>query len=307
MVLNELIEVLLWDNIQKYIHFSIENTAKNLPDNEDEYYKQRDNFLLQKVKTKENFATLIDHYHQNGKAIWHGNANSQNCTTILQADIDNLFNYGSRRHGAEIAKQMETMSTTWATHLADYGKAINYRNNTDILELTIGAGLGTYAAIANLLPNNRMISVDIDYVCVRNADALAKHFNVDDRVCGLNANFWHLPFEDEVFDTVCTHYGLDESREVPTTLNEISRVLKNGGRFIAIARGNPYARHKGIFDLFDIPEQECYPLLQKARMYSGFDGLVAFAKESGLKLIDHKIYDPTKTAHYPIMYVFEKP
>lgn len=166
--------------------------------------------------------------------------------------------------------------------------------------------MGTCAVLKHLLPGNRMISVDIDFVCVRNADTLAKFFKADDRVCGLNANLWDLPLEDSIFDIVCTHYGLDESREVPTTLSEVARLLKVGGRFIAIARGNPYIRHKEIMKLFGITEQECSHLLQKARMYSEFDGLVKFASESRLKLLEHKIYDPNKTRHYPIMYVFQK-
>ena len=89
-------------------------------------------------------------------------------------------------------------------------------------------------------------------------------------------------------------------------MSEVSRVLKEGRRFIVIARGRPYIRHKRILELFNITEEEGIPLLQKARMYSGFDGLVRFAEESGLKLIEYKIYDSNKTQHYPIMYVFQK-
>lgn len=306
MVVNELIEVLLWQNIQEYIDFSKENTVKYLPDNEDEYFKQRNSFLSNKIRSKENFIELIEYYSVNGKAYWHGKKEVQNCTTIPHSDVINMFNYGSYKRGQELFQKIKDKAKTWATHIDDYGKAINYHDNMNILELTIGAGLGTYAALNCFLPNNRMISVDVDFVCVRNADALAKYFKVDDRACGLNANFWNLPFEDGIFDTVCTHYGLDESREVPVTLSETARVLKDSGRFVVIARGNPYARYKGIMELFDIAEHECSPLLQKARMYSGFDGLVEFANENGLYLSEHKIYGTEKSSHYPIMYVFEK-
>jgi len=306
MVVNELVEVLFWSNIQEYIEFEKENVAKYLPDNENEYFRQRNNFLLDRIKTKENFIDLIEYYSINGKADWHGRNDVQNCTTILHSDIVNAFKYGTYERGGELFLRHKNASNTWAVHLDDYGKTVNNRDNIDILELTIGAGVGTYAVLNSILPSNRMISVDIDFVCVRNADGLAKYFEVDDRVCGLNANFWNLPLADSIFDTVCTHYGLDESREVPKTLNEVSRVLKDGGRFIVIARGNAYIRHKNIWDLFNIAEKEAPLLLQKARMYSGFDGLVEFANENGMKLIEHKIYDKKKSMHYPIMYVFQK-
>jgi ubiquinone/menaquinone biosynthesis C-methylase UbiE len=306
MILNELIEVLLWDNIQEYIDFSKANMEKYLPDNDSEYFKQRNNFLIDKIKSKENFIKLIEYYSINGKADWHRKNEMQNCTTILRSDIVNIFNYGTQERGEELFQRYINALNTWAIHLDEYGKIVNCIDNTDILELSIGAGLGTCAVLNNLSPNNRMISIDIDFVCVRNADGLAKYFKVDDRVCGLNANFWNLPFDTGIFDTICTHYGLDESREIPTTLNEASRVLKSGGRFIIIARGNPYIRQKNIMDLFDITEQECCSLLKKARMYSGFDSLVEFANKSGLKLLKHKSYDPRITRHYPIMYVFQK-
>ena len=83
-------------------------------------------------------------------------------------------------------------------------------------------------------------------------------------------------------------------------------MLKDDGRFIVIARGNPYIRHKNIWELFNITEQECSILLRKASMYSGFDGLVEFANENRMKLVEHKIYDMGKSMHYPIMYVFQK-
>jgi len=150
-----------------------------------------------------------------------------------------------------------------------------------------------------------MVSIDIDFEAARNADGLAQYFNVPDRVCGLNANFWFLPFEDSVFDTVCTHYGLDESREIQAVLQETSRVLKTSGRFIVVARKNPYDRHKNIMGQFNISESECNPLLKKARLYSGFDDLIELANLYRLTLTDHKIYTP-ENSHHRITYVFQK-
>ena len=134
---------------------------------------------------------------------------------------------------------------------------------------------------------------------------MAQYFNVSDRVCGLNANFWCLPFEENVLDRVCTHYGLDESGEIDTTIKEVSIVLKPNGKFIVIARKKPYDRHKIYMSLFDITELECNQLLKKARLYSGFEDLVETAEKYCLFLVEHKMYE-RETSHHRILYVFQK-
>ena len=306
MILNELIEVLFWNNINEYISFQKENDAKYGSDNPDEYFKQRNIFLVNKIKTKETFIKFIENYNISGKPVWLGSEQkAQNCDNMRNNDISDALRYGSYEHGEEIYRLYEDMANTWAIHIDDYGNAVNNQNNNFILELTVGAGLGTCAVISNLLPDSHMISADIDFRCAKNADGLAKYFKVDDRVCGINANLWLLPFEDSVFDTVCTHYGLDELREVPTVLKETSRVLKKGGKFIVMARKYPFNRHSDIMGLFNITEKECNSLLKKSRMYSGFDDLAEGAGNNGLILIDQKVYEP-ENSHHRIMYTFQK-
>ena len=132
--------------------------------------------------------------------------------------------------------------------------------------------------------NSRLFSIDIDYVCTKNADGLAQYFGLTDRVAGLPANFWFLPFANGLFDCVCTHYGLDESRELPQILHEASRVLKLGGRFVVTARLNPYDRQERYMRLFGITAAECNPLLKKARLYSGPEDLIVTAQSYHLNL-----------------------
>jgi len=310
MVLHELLDVLFWRDIKELVQFYKELDEKywshelKAPTDPDEYRKQTNAYIVDYVKTKENFIKIIDEYNISGKPIWQEQA-AQNCDNLSRRDIPNALQRGSYENGERLSLRHENAGNTWALHLEDYGKAVNYRDDTDILELSIGGGLGTYGVIKNLSPNNRMISIDIDFACVKNADGIAKYFNVADRVCGLNANFWFLPFENGVLDTICTHYGLDESGELPTVLKEVSRVLKNGGRFAAIARKNPYDRHKRYMDLFDIAELECTPLLKKARLYSGFDDLCEVARTNNLSLVKHKFYEP-EASHHRILYIFEK-
>ena len=109
--------------------------------------------------------------------------------------------------------------------------------------------------------------------------------------------FWFLPFADETFDCVCTHYGLDESREVAQIVQEAARVLKPGGRLVAVARANPYDRHKNIMSLFGITAEEFNLLCKKARLYSGIEDLIDTALTFRLRLTGKTVYTPEKGHH----------
>lgn len=101
-----------------------------------------------------------------------------------------------------------------------------------------------------------------------------------------------MPFENELFDVVCTHYGLDESGELPTTLSQIARVLKKNGKFIGVCRTTAYDRHRKFFEFFNVGEEEARTLLDKSRLYSGFDDLVERAKKDNLQLEYAKEFTP---------------
>ena len=304
MVLNELIDVLFWKDIKECIDFYTELMDKYFPDNPDEFSKQFNAYIVDYIKTKENFIKIIEEYSINGKPIWQLQE-AQNCDLLRRDDMISALKNGSLEIGEKRYLQYEKAINSWATHLDDYANAVNVGDNINILELATGAGLGTCAVIKSLLPNNRLISIDIDFAAARNADGLAQYFNVTDRVCGLNANFWFIPFENNVLDTVCTHYGLDESGEIETIIKEVSRVLKPNGHFVIIARKSPYNRHKSKMELFNITESECNALLKKARLYSGFDDLVKCAEKYNLFLAEHKVYEP-ESSHHRILYIFRK-
>ena len=105
-----------------------------------------------------------------------------------------------------------------------------------------GAGLGTNALIEIGLHSARLISIDINYACIGNAEGLAKFHGVEESVDGIVASYWFLPFHDNSIDIVCTHYGIDESRETSRVVEEISRVLKPGGCFVVVCRTDPSNR-----------------------------------------------------------------
>jgi SAM-dependent methyltransferase len=139
-------------------------------------------------------------------------------------------------------------------------------------------------------PDSRLISVDIDFACVKNVDAVAAHLGLADRACGLCANFWHLPFTDAVFDCVCTFHGLEESAELTRVVAEAARVLRTGGSFVCAVRRDPYPRHRRYFELFGIDGSEHRDIMRRADLYGGTDDLARLASLAGLQLLSDETY-----------------
>ncbi|MDR1465923.1 MAG: class I SAM-dependent methyltransferase [Oscillospiraceae bacterium] len=197
------------------------------------------------------------------------------------------------------------VARSWAFHLDDYAAAVNVARGQTILELSVGAGLGTRQVMETLRDGSTLISVDCDFVCVANALGLAGSYMLKGRAAGITANFWDLPFGDATFDTVCSHYGLDESRELPTTLREAARVLRPGGRFVAVARQDPWDRHGPRLEHFGVTRDECRELLRSVRLYSGPEDLIGTAAACGLFLTQRKTYEPAQ-GHHRVLLSFEK-
>jgi len=308
MVLNELVHVLMWREIKAYEQTvqALWDTYGDDPNDPDLPLKKHLEHLHETIKTKAEFIRRINDYAANGALTWSSQV-SPHCDIIVREDIDSGLSYSVSESGAARHKHCEKALAGWATHLKDYGQAVNNRDGQYILELATGAGMGTWAVVKDFpaMPNSRLLSIDIDYPCTRNAEGIAQYFGVANRVGSLPANFWFLPFADEMFDCICTHYGLDESREVQRTLQEVSRVLQPGGRFVVVARKNPYDRQKRLMNLFNISAEEGNPLLNKARLYSGPDNLIATAQAHQLTLVDKTVYEPANS-HHRVLMVFQK-
>ncbi len=145
----------------------------------------------------------------------------------------------------------------WAAqHLAPYAEKVCSATSEEhkIMEMTVGCGVGTNAI-------------------------------------GICASLWNLPFSDNLFDVVCSHFGFDECRELPTILKEAVRVLKPGGRFVSVSRHNIWLRRHEIFESYDIGENEALELMRKVRLYTDFEQLDALAGEMGLVKTDYIPYE----------------
>jgi ribosomal protein S18 acetylase RimI-like enzyme len=128
-----------------------------------------------------------------------------------------------------------------------------------------------------------LITVDIDYTCSKIAEGLAAWYQLKPQMDPVVANFWFLPFKANSMDVVCSHYGIDESREITRVLTEISRVLKDGGRFVSVSRMDPILRFSILRDL-ELCEDDLRKMASAVGIYSGSENLVETASHNGLVL-----------------------
>jgi hypothetical protein len=281
--INELLDPLFFRDCEKLQRKYEELTVKYFPDGRaqatdgEAYTREFDAFLLGEIPGSAEFYNRVNDYAQNG------NLDYGSCSELTRDGCFSASKYGSPESGKGRADAFDRMS--WLNpHISKYVESINSDGHTMILELGTGAGLGTYHIMKSLKPDSRLISADIEFAAARNADGLAAHMGMSDRVFGINANFWRLPFADGTFDVICTHYGLDECGELPRVLREVSRTLRNSGKFIVVCRESPFVRHAKNFSLWNIPPDEHREICRKLRIYSGPDDLFELAAAVSLRL-----------------------
>lgn len=299
MILNALDEVLFWENISILKSFIRQNITKYYPHDSESFYLEKNAFLKYHIPDKETFISKLIDYSQNGTTNWISGRNG------LSDDIDRASMIKSiktssqiengRKKALQASKWQETNPDFW--HF--YSNNVLYNDSNYILELTIGAGGGTNVIMMNMRENDYYMGVDIDFVCAKNADAFAKHYGANG--LGIATSLWNLPFDDNMFTSVCSNAGLEECREIPTILAEAARVLAPKGRIIIRCLHQKKSLWYSYFERYGFTLAEARDWLCKVRLYSDVDQVKELLKSNGLSLIDQKVDE--KLGH---TIVFEK-
>jgi len=104
----------------------------------------------------------------------------------------------------------------------------------DSLVLEAGCGVGAQTKIiATKNPDSNFISVDLSEDSIRAAKGMIESLGINN-VELKQADIYNLPFKDETFDSVIICFVLEHLRNPIQALNELKRVLKNGGTMVAI-------------------------------------------------------------------------
>ena len=296
---DELHHVLFWREREELDAFSKALAEKySLPADGEAYSADYRAWMKAKIPTAEAFYARVADYaaHAGPDQI-----------EIRQSgeDLGDALRYATKERGEDLCARWAEMARGWAFHLEDYGNEVHAPGGQMILEIATGAGMGTWAVMSKLPESSRMVSMDFDYVAAQNANGIALALGLTGRAAGIRANNWYMPFDGGLFDTVCTHYGLDECREIPAVLSEVARVLRPGGRFVLITRMDPAVRQGKFLELFGAPEEDCREVLRQVRLNSGPEDLIADAAQCGLQLAKKKEYRPEQ-GHDRVLLVFEK-
>jgi ubiquinone/menaquinone biosynthesis C-methylase UbiE/uncharacterized protein YbaR (Trm112 family) len=300
------------DIIYKERTCEIDNEILSKIGNNLELYKdEMDKYILEH-SGKEGVLKAYEEYSRlsiNQKLSWYATLDkdqeNDNKTQIPASTIKSSLTYETAEIGRKRFEITDEMIYKWAVHLNDYGNLVTESKSGIIVELATGMGIGTCGVIKSGLGSSNLISVDIDYACTVNAIGIAKYKEVENKVDPIVANFWYLPFKNDSIDVVCSHYGLDESREITRILSEISRVLQYGGKFINVSRKDPTLRLKHTFGHLDFCENQYINLANWGGFYCGMDDLRNKAEKYNLILEYHKIYSPDYS-HERILSVFKK-
>lgn len=98
--------------------------------------------------------------------------------------------------------------------------------------LEVGCGTGVMAARIADLPGVTLVATDFSTRFVEMTAARG----IDAR----QADICYLPFEDASFDVVFAGWMLYHVRDLERALNEVRRVLRPGGTFVAVTNGNDH-------------------------------------------------------------------
>ena len=293
MVNNEWDDILFWENYKPCYEMlqELERKYGGDPANWESWHREHCAFYKQTIPNKEEFIRRFQYYELHGKPPWiEGHHRTMN--ELTREELLDSFRHVTKENGAFHVEVSEKARQGWAArHLAPYAKKVCSATSEEhkIMEMTVGAGVGTNAIVRSMTDKMFYAGVDIDFICAKNADAIGRYY--EKNAIGICASLWNLPFSDNLFDVVCSHFGFDECREIPTILKEAIRVLKPGGKFVSVSRHNAWLRRHEIFESYDIGENEALELMRKVRLYADFEQFDALAIEAGLVRTDYIPYE----------------
>jgi len=284
MILNAIDEVLFWDDIDVLKEFTKQNNERFYPHDYEGYYESKKAFFKSVIPSKAAFIHRLERYAEAGKPIWISGRNELSddidSNTMIKAISVNSKKSNGEQKAEQASKYQARQPSFWNFYT---NNILHYKENR-ILELTIGAGGGTSAVMKNMKSNDYYMGVDIDFTCTKNADALADHYSVNG--LGIATSLWKLPFDDEMFTSVCSNARLEECREIPTIIKEAYRVLTTGGKFILHCLNANKMQSHSVFEQYGFSYEEMMYWLKKVRSYSDPEDTENLLSAVGFKFKD---------------------
>ena len=285
----EIMEVLLWQFPEKIDEMYAKVDWSSFGGPAETYIE----YITALLRDKDGILSAVRQYASTQTDQWI--IRQEGAQPLTSEVISSFKERNTRKHARATVKSARREGRNhWAPHLPRYVQQVHSGGPPVVLELSTGSGFGTAAVADKKADGCVMFTMDIGYDCHGNTVSIAKYLRMQDSLFPVCANFWHMPFANESVDAVCSHFGLDESREMHRTLTEVARVLKPGGRFVNVSRSNASFRSFNLFEPFGFTREETVEIIRAARIYSDTESLVKDCARHGLAL--HEKYD-FQTAH----------
>ena len=116
--------------------------------------------------------------------------------------------------------------------------ALDLDGDETVLDLCTGTA---DLALALCLPGGarRVVGVDFAAQMLRHGQAKLVRHQVDARICLLRGDAVHIPLADQSVDAVTIGFGIRNVVAPPSTLDEMHRVMRPGGRLAVLEFGEP--------------------------------------------------------------------
>ena len=192
-----------------------------------------------------------------------------------------------------------------ATYWPEFVKEVSKSTPEILLELGCGACTATQAVVDGYPSFQRLLTIDIDFMCAKVAEGLFHYQGHLRRVDPLVGSFWFLPVRASSVDAVLCVGSLSESRGIDRVMEEVARVLCSGGRFIDVERTKPMPNWVlCIFAELGFSENEMRVLASRAGLYAGPEELCKTAVSKGLEPIVTRT--PGSGGRENTLFVFKK-
>lgn len=167
-----------------------------------------------------------------------------------------------------------------------------YLSGNNVLDFGCGCG---YSTLFLKSQNLDAKGVDINLNMINNAK------NADSKGVYLHIQEGAIPFADEEFDLVFSAFVLveiDAKEKLQKSLNEISRVLKRGGKFITVLPSENFYKHEWVTLKTNFPENANVKSGDKVKIefldgdfaiydtYWSKEDYIEFHKKAGLEMIE---------------------
>lgn len=122
--------------------------------------------------------------------------------------------------------------------------------NTGNSAIDVACGTGDFAFELSKAVGSNGSVVATDF-CVPMIDLASVKLAKAPNITLAGANAQYLPFSDDSFDCATIGFGLRNVASVPSTISEMTRVIKPGGRVISLEILGPSSRYmKPLWDLY---------------------------------------------------------